>query len=72
MTTQNGGAGTHTLRTSFWLKLVLSLPYYQHNLAPFVAESFHFSLKCTAQGVRVDEPAQVARRGRPASDLARL
>ena len=47
---ENGGAGTHTLRTSFWLKLVLGLPYYQHNLPPFVAEPFQFSLKSTSQG----------------------
>jgi hypothetical protein len=47
---ESGGAGTHTLRTSFWLKLVLGLPYYQHNLPPFVAEPFQFSLKSTAQG----------------------
>ena len=46
----DGGAGTHTLRTSFWLKLVLGLPYYQHNLPPFVAEPFQFSLKSTSQG----------------------
>jgi hypothetical protein len=47
---ESGGAGTHALRTSFRLKLVLGLPYYQHNLPPFVAEPFQFSLKSTAQG----------------------
>lgn len=47
---KRGGAGTHALRTSFWLKLVLGLPYYQHNLPPFVADPFQFSLKSTAQG----------------------
>ncbi len=30
--------------------MVLGLPYYQHNLAPFVAEPFQFSLKLTSQG----------------------
>lgn len=55
---QNGGAGTHTLRTSFWLKLVLGLPYYQHNLPPFVAEPFHFSLKSTTQGGLPEETTQ--------------
>ena len=55
---KHGGAGTHTLRTSFWLKLVLGLPYYQHNLPPFVAEPFQFSLKSTAQGELSDDTAQ--------------
>lgn len=55
---KNGGAGTHTLRTSFWLKLVLGLPYYQHNLPPFVAEPFHFSLKSTTQGGLPEETTQ--------------
>ncbi len=53
-----GGAGTHALRTSFWLKLVLGLPYYQHNLPPFVAEPFQFSLKSTAQGGLPEETAR--------------
>ena len=55
---KRGGAGTHTLRTSFWLKLVLGLPYYQHNLPPFVAEPFHFSLKSTTQGGLPEETTQ--------------
>ncbi|WP_050027685.1 hypothetical protein [Verrucomicrobium sp. BvORR034] len=54
----HGGAGTHTLRTSFGIKLVLGLPYYQHNLAPFVTEPFHFSLKFTSQGEVSEKTAQ--------------
>lgn len=45
----NGGAGEHTLRTFFGINLILGLSYYQHKLAPFVAEPFHFSLKSTMQ-----------------------
>lgn len=36
----------------------MGLPYYQHNLAPFVAEPFHFSLKSTVQGGVPEEAAQ--------------
>lgn len=58
----NGGAGEHTLRTSFGIKLVLGLPYYQHNLAPFFAEPFHLSLKSAMQGRGLEETAQQNRR----------
>lgn len=36
----------------------MGLPYYQHNLPPFVAEPFHFSLKSTAQSGLTEETAQ--------------
>ena len=36
----------------------MGLPYYQHNLAPYVAEPFHFSLKSTARGGLPGENAQ--------------
>lgn len=52
------GASERGLRTSFGIRLILGLPYYQHNLAPFVAEPFNFSLKSAVKGGVLEEAAQ--------------
>jgi hypothetical protein len=43
------GGGERGLRTSFGVRLVLGLPFAQHNLAPFVASPFQFTWKSSGR-----------------------